>query len=108
MDKELARDDHREPLAEADVGQDLVLAAHARILQLGAPTSRGRPRPDRAEAAQRLVQQPLAELERLLVLHRLQEMADVRARLAGDHVAEPRRVRFRVHGRDDFDPVAAS
>jgi hypothetical protein len=38
---------------------------------------------------QRLIEQALAELRRLLVLHGLQEVADVRARLAGDDEVEP-------------------
>ena len=46
------------------------------------------------------------ELRRLLELHGLEEMADVRARLAGDDIVEPGRVGLGVGGGDDFHAVA--
>ena len=73
-----------ETLAQADVGEQLLRAMRAPmsrssfsqllVADLGE---------SRIQRAQRLLEQALAERGRLLVLHGLEEMADVRARLAG-------------------------
>ena len=54
------------------------------------------------------LEQPLAQRRRLLELHGLEEVADVRARLAGAHVREPGRVGLGVRGGDDLDAVAVA
>jgi hypothetical protein len=56
--------------------------------------------------AQRLVEQALAERDRLVLLRVLHEVADLRARLAGARVGQPGRVGVGVGGGDDLDLVA--
>jgi hypothetical protein len=48
---------------------------------------------------QRLLEQALAERGRLVVLHGLEEVADVGARLAGAHVLQPGRIGLGVGSR---------
>src|SRR5690606_24632469 len=105
---QLPRDHGRQALAEAEVGEDLALRASAgvahhalpaRVVDLG---ERG------AEGLERLVEEALAERRGLLVLHGLQEVPDVRARLAGAHVLQPSRVRLGVARGDDLDAVAVA
>jgi hypothetical protein len=59
------------------------------------------------EAVEDLVQQAFAQADGLGAALQFQRMADVRARLAGDHEVEPRRVRTRARRADDFHRGAA-
>ena len=106
MRQQLARDDGGEPFAEPDVGQHLLGGLGRGLLEHLLPVRFADLRETGLERAERLIEQPLAELRRFLELHRLQEMADVRARLAGDDVIEPGRVGLRVRRGDDLDAVA--
>src|SRR5262245_33536380 len=91
-----ARDDRRQALAEADVGEHLALRARAAVANRALPggiLDRGE---RGAERLERLLEQALAEAGRLLVLHGLQEVTDVGARLAGAHILQPARIRLGV------------
>ena len=100
------RDDERQPLAEADVGEDLELALGAVFLRQRFPAvPRDRVRLD-LERRQRLVEQALAERRRLLLLQSLQVVADARARLAGGDERQPRRIGTRGRRGQDLDVVA--
>src|SRR5581483_6639104 len=74
------RHDRGQALAEADVGEQLLARARAALAHHALPARlvhRGE-RP--LERLQRLLEQALAEAGGFLVLHGLQEVADVRAR----------------------------
>ena len=58
------------------------------------------------QRGQRLVEQPLAERRRLLLLQPLQVVADARARLAGGDERQPRRIGARGRRGQDLDVVA--
>ena len=83
------RDDERQPLAEADVREDLELRLRAVLPLQGFPAV---PR-DRfgldLQRRERLIQQAFAERRGFLLLQPLQVMADPRARFAGGDERQP-------------------
>ena len=81
--RQAARDDYRQALAEADVDEDVAAGAHAAVAQEALPGEIADLADRQAVGSQRLVEQPLAQRRGLLLLHVLQEVADLRACLAG-------------------------
>ena len=83
------RDDERQPLAEPDVGEDVEMAFRPVFLRERFPAV---PR-DRfgldLQRRERLIQQPLAERRRFLLLQAFQVMADPRSRLPGCNERQP-------------------
>src|SRR2546426_12671908 len=100
------RHHRRQALAEADIGKQLFARAGAAVAHDALP-ARVVDLGERAvQRLDHLVQQPLAEPGRLLVLHGLQEVADVGERLGRAHVLQPGRVWLGVAGGDELCAVA--
>ena len=83
-------------LAQANVGKQVVARFGTDIAQQFVPARRIELDIVDAKRTQGLPEQTLAERGRLFKLHRLQIVANVRARLAGAHKAEPARIRLRA------------
>ena len=73
-----------------------------------ATRSAGSLRSAEREVLERLVQQPLAELDGFAALQVLEVVPDRRARLGGDDEIHPGRVRRRALGGDDLDRLAVA
>src|SRR5207302_4803751 len=99
------RDHRRQALAEADVGKQLLARAGAAVAHDALPAGVVDLGERAVQRLERLIEQPLAEPGRLLVLHGLQEVADVGTRLGRAHVLQPSRVGLGVAGGDDLDAV---
>ena len=96
---ELARDDGGEAAAEPDVGEQRRARfdfgmAHDRV-----PLFVSHAAERQVELPRRLRQQPLAEFDRFVELHRAQKVADLGARLAGAHERQPGRIGSRDRSR---------
>src|SRR6185312_11573549 len=91
------RDDEGEPLAEADVGEDVELRPRAVLLLQRLPAvPRDRLRLDLERAERR----------GFLLLQAFQVVANARARLAGGDERQPRRTGTRRRRRQDLDVIA--
>jgi hypothetical protein len=100
------RDDGRQAPPEADVGHQLAAGGEGDLAQEAVPGEGADLAEGEAVGPQGLVEQALAEGRGFFLLGVLEEMADLRAGLAGAHVAEPGRVGAGVGGGDDLDLVA--
>ncbi len=104
--KELPRDDRRQPLAQSDIRDDFLAGFRSEVAYQPVPLFGRCLGRFRAQRAHGLIEHALAQRRRLLVLHGLQKVPDLRACLAGLHVREPPRIGIGVRRRDDLDPVS--
>src|SRR5690606_17966796 len=100
---------HRgQPLAQPDVGQDLVARTRARTARQLLPGGVVGGRQFQVQFLQGLLEQAFAERHGLFVLDRAQVMADFRTRAAGAHVIEPLGIGAGSWRGDDLDRVATA
>ena len=103
-----ARDQRREPLAEAHLLVELIDVLHAELAERGLQGLRAHLVERQLEFAQRLVDEPLAERDGLRAPQALQVVPDGAARLGRDHEIHPRRIGLGALGRDDLDRLAVA
>ena len=99
---QFARHQRRQAVAHADVFQQIVQLQIAVTGQLADYPLNGQVVQAHVVRVQGLGQQPLAQLHRVFAALVFEKVANVGARLAGDHEVQPGRVRGGVGGGDDF------
>src|SRR5690606_16149013 len=108
LGREAPRHHRGQPLAQPDVGQDLVARTRARTARQLLPGGGVGGRQFQVQFLQGLFEQAFAESHGFFVLDRAQVVADFRARAAGAYVVEPLRIGAGCGRGDDLDRVAAA
>src|SRR5688572_3494145 len=103
-----ARDEGCNPLAEADLLEELLGAPQPELLHDRLDSARRELAQAERELLERLVQESPAQLHGLPALQVLEVLADRGARFCGDHEVRPGRIWRRALGGDDFDGLAVT
>src|SRR5688572_7272634 len=103
-----ARDERGDPLAEADLLEELLGTPQPELLYDRLDSVRRELAQAERELLERLVQESPAQLHGLPALQVLEVLADRGARFCGDHEVRPGRIWRRALGGDDLDGLAVA